>query len=140
MKDEPKEVKKRINLVFPLVAYEWVKKTPFHEICNISFQEAGTMITALRSLVKLCEELGQAYLEIENEDISQRFVKLAENMRRGILFLPSLYYENTVRIEKKEESDENYSDSSEDDEEDAEEDDDEEDADNESEEIEAEGE
>mmetsp|Transcript_26803 Transcript_26803/g.23663 ORF Transcript_26803/g.23663 Transcript_26803/m.23663 type:complete len:126 (+) Transcript_26803:63-440(+) len=74
------------------------KKTEFHEICKVSFQEAGTMITALRSLVKLCEELSTAYTEIENEAIAERFTKLSEDMRRGILFLPSLYYQNNVSI------------------------------------------
>ena len=113
--DEPKEPEKRLNFVFPLVAYEWVKKTPFHEICQLSFQEPGTMITALRSLVKLCDELGQAYLEIENEETSKRFTNLAEEMRRGILFLPSLYYESNLKVGGNKQSDSDEDDSSEDD-------------------------
>lgn len=100
VKDEQKEASKRLNFVFPLVAFEWAKKTKFRDICEMSFQEAGTMITALRSLVKLCEELSMAYKEIDNEGISERFAKLSEEMRRDILFLPSLYYEKDMRVKE----------------------------------------
>jgi predicted nucleic acid-binding Zn ribbon protein len=98
--DEQKDAEKRLNLSFPLVAYEWAKKTKFSEICETSFQEPGTMITALRSLVKLCEEMSEAYIEIENKELSERFKKLSEDMRRDILFLPSLYYEKDFRNTK----------------------------------------
>ncbi|CAI2378053.1 unnamed protein product [Moneuplotes crassus] len=131
VKDEQKEAEKRLNQVFPLVAYEWAKKTPFHEICNISFQEPGTMITALRSLVKLCEEMSQAYLIIENEEASKRFTKLSEDMRRGILFMPSLYYEDKKKQdEKKDESDEEPTESEEDSDEDSSDEDDNDEDDN----------
>ena len=98
VQDEQREAKNRLNLSFPLVAYEWAKKTKFSEICKMSFQEAGTMITALRSLVKLCEELSDAFKEISNEETSNRFKKLSEEMRRDILFLPSLYYEADAKV------------------------------------------
>ena len=98
VQDEQRETKSRLNLAFPLVAYEWAKKTKFAEIWKISLQEAGTMITALRSLVKLCEELSDAFKEISNEETSQRFKRLSEEMRRDILFLPSLYYEKDAKV------------------------------------------
>lgn len=98
VQDELKEAKSRLNLAFPLVAYEWAKKTKFSEICKMSFQEAGTMITALRSLVKLCEELALAFDEIDNKETSERFKKLSEEMRRDILFLPSLYYGKDAKL------------------------------------------
>ena len=114
VRDEQKEAEKRLNLAFPLVAYEWAKKTKFSEICETSFQEAGTMVTALRSLVKLCEEMSEAYLEIENKELSERFSKLSEEMRRDILFLPSLYYEKDFRNKKTDEKQNDQSDSSDD--------------------------
>lgn len=95
--DECRQIEKRLNFSFPLVAYEWVKGTKFSEICNVSFQEPGNMITALRSLVKLCEELGLAYKEIENTETSEKFTKISEKMKRDILFLDSLYYIKEVK-------------------------------------------
>lgn len=56
--------------------------------------------------------MSEAYIEIENKELSERFKKLSEDMRRDILFLPSLYYEKdfrktkeTTKEDKKQESD-----------------------------------
>ena len=57
--EESNNYEQRLNIIFPLIAYDWMKMINFADICerHKDFIEPGNVVTALRSLVKLSEEL-----------------------------------------------------------------------------------
>jgi len=92
--EESNNYEDRLNILFPLIAYDWMKMHEFSRIVedHKEYIEPGNIVTALRSLVKLAEELYISAKFIGEVSLMNLMEQITEKAKRDILFLPSLYF------------------------------------------------
>ena len=93
--EESNNYEEWLNIIFPLIAYDWMMMKDFAEICKTheDFIDPGGLVTALWSLVKLAEELLLAAKFIGEINLMNLMEKIIEISKWDILFLPSLYFD-----------------------------------------------
>ncbi len=73
------------------VVYLWSKGMSFQSICDATDVFEGSVVRALRRLFELLDSLDQAATVIGDTDLSERFKKSKESIRKGLPFAASLY-------------------------------------------------
>jgi len=71
--------------------YAWVKGAKFVDVQKLTNTFEGSTIRCLRRLEELVRQLGSAALAIGNQELSEKFEKGSELLRRDIVFCSSLY-------------------------------------------------
>ena len=73
------------------VVYLWSKGMPFQSVCEATDVFEGSVVRALRRLFELLDSLDLAAQVIGDTELSSRFNRSKESIRRGLPFAASLY-------------------------------------------------
>jgi ATP-dependent RNA helicase DOB1 len=73
------------------VVYLWSKGMSFQSICDATDVFEGSVVRALRRLFELLDSLDQASTVVGDTDLSERFKRSKESIRKGLPFAASLY-------------------------------------------------
>lgn len=73
------------------VVYLWSKGMSFQSVCDATDVFEGSVVRALRRLFELLENLDLAAQVVGDTELSERFKKSKESIRKGLPFAASLY-------------------------------------------------
>ncbi|GBE61715.1 helicase with zinc finger motif containing protein [Babesia ovata] len=79
------------NFSLSYVIYQWATGTPFNEIMQFTDLQEGHIVRAITRLDELCRKIGQVAHINGDEELQNKIEKVSNSIKRGIVFMPSLY-------------------------------------------------
>ncbi|GFE54548.1 DEAD DEAH box helicase domain-containing protein [Babesia ovis] len=79
------------NFSLSYVIYQWAIGTPFSEIMQYTDLQEGHIVRAITRLDELCRKIGQVAHINGDEALQAKIEKVSNSIKRGIVFMPSLY-------------------------------------------------
>ncbi|GIX64619.1 DEAD-box family helicase [Babesia caballi] len=79
------------NFSLSYVIYQWAIGTPFSEIMQFTDLQEGHIVRAITRLDELCRKIGQVANINGDEALQSKIEKVSNAIKRGIVFMPSLY-------------------------------------------------
>ncbi|KAK1442652.1 ATP-dependent RNA helicase ski2-like protein [Babesia gibsoni] len=79
------------NFSLSYLVYQWAKGVPFNEIMQLTELQEGHIVRAINRLDELCRKIGQVANINGDEPLKSKIEKVSNAIKRGIVFIPSLY-------------------------------------------------
>ncbi|ORM41527.1 Helicase SKI2W [Babesia sp. Xinjiang] len=79
------------NFSLSYVIYQWATGVPFSEIMQFTELQEGHIVRAITRLDELCRKIGQVAHINGDETLQTTIEKVSNSIKRGIVFMPSLY-------------------------------------------------
>ncbi|KAK1938582.1 putative helicase with zinc finger motif protein [Babesia divergens] len=79
------------NFSLSYLVYQWAKGLPFNEIMQLTELQEGHIVRAIIRLDELCRKIGQVANINGDEALKNKIAKVSNAIKRGIVFMPSLY-------------------------------------------------
>ena len=96
---EEDKYNRRMTFEYSEAMKSWMDGKEFLEILNLTELEEGKLYNLIMRIILMLEEISNFYNTLGNVEQSKRFLKMKDNLMRGIMKIQSLYIQEKIDID-----------------------------------------